>query len=201
MRPIYVQFDHITPDHITYSRTESEAVLAVGSYRLAVSSNDLSQLREAAALFRKVREEGERAHRDVLARIAFLEQQEKHRAMAPAVTQTTPEPGGLFRRPCSCGASNDPRLVHRLDGPCHPATQEVQPCPTCNGNGCADCAGHGLALVHTQQLAPAEVYQFPQAQVDTPAGPPMRHVHQFPQEPGDIPQAPPTPVPSPAPVN
>ncbi|WP_433235379.1 hypothetical protein ACQPYK_25240 [Streptosporangium sp. CA-135522] len=172
MRPIYVQHDQLHTEDIGYSRTEDEAVLTIGSYRLPSSSNDLSQLREAADLFRKVREEGDRAHRDVLARIAFLEQQEKHRAMAPAVTQTTPEPGSMFRRPCSCGASNDARLVHRLDGPCYPTAQDSQPCPTCKGNGCADCIHSGLAAVNTSQPASAQVYQFPQTSFDILQGPP-----------------------------
>lgn len=179
MRPIYVESENLAPNQITYTRTEDEAVLAIGAYRLPSSSNDLSKLKEAAELFRKIREEGERAHRDVLARIAFLEQQEKHRAMASSITPTAPAmtaPAGpdMFRRPCLCG-TNDPRLVHRADGPCHPATREGQPCPTCNGNGCQDCVHFGLAALHTSQPAPAQIYEFP--------------------------KAPPAPAPAPAPAN
>ncbi|MFC7641506.1 hypothetical protein ACFQX6_11295 [Streptosporangium lutulentum] len=138
-------------------------VLAIGSYRIPSSANDLTQLGEVAELIRKIRDEADRGHRDLLARIAFLKQQEQHRALAHATQQGATAAGAMFRRPCSCGASDDQRLVHRLDGPCHPVSPEVQPCSTCNGTGCPDCSSTGLAVLNTQQSAPAQIHQFPQA--------------------------------------
>ncbi|MEV4749015.1 hypothetical protein AB0K21_21775 [Streptosporangium sp. NPDC049248] len=182
MRPIYSQYDHLRPEHVRYTRTEDEASLDLGAYRMPAPANDKTQLEDAANLYRRIRDEADRAHRDVLARIEFLDRQEKQRQLAHATQQTAPETGVMFRRPCQCGNSTDTRLVHRFNGPCHPAVQDGQPCPTCSGNGCPDCSASGLAALNTTQLMPAEVYQFPQTPV-APQGPPA-------------PPAPPAPAPA-----
>lgn len=153
IRPIYVQHNTLPPEHVTYGRNESEAVLAIGDYRLPVPANDLTEVKDAVALLRRIAMEAEKGCRDLMARAQFLEQQRQHHAMALAAqSQQTP---AVEERPCTCGMPADTRLVHRTDTPCY-VREDLAPCPTCQGNGCPSCAGHGLAIVNTAAEAPAE---------------------------------------------
>ncbi|GGO63067.1 hypothetical protein [Nonomuraea cavernae] len=146
MRPLYVQTDDLATDRITYVRYETEAALAIGDYRLPTSTTDVSKLREAAAIYQKLATTADGAHRDVMARIAFLDNQEEQRRLASAAQNPHAGPAQ-----CMCGNPAAPGIVHRQDGPCYRV--DNPPCQTCKGNGCPHCAGHGLAVVNPPQEA------------------------------------------------
>lgn len=151
MRPLYVENDQLNPDRIGYVRFELEAALSIGAYRLPTSTNDLSQLKENAAIYQKIASAADHACRDVQARITFLENQEEQRRLAAAHSQAAPQPQAAAPRQCACGDHSVPYTVHRTDGPCYRV--DNPPCQNCQGHGCPNCSGHGLALVHPAQTA------------------------------------------------
>ncbi len=160
MRPLYVESEHLSTERIGYVRHEEEAALSIGAYRLPTSTTDLGALKEDVIIYKKIAEAAEHAFRDVMARIAWLENREEQRRLAAAhnhapAVQPTPAPASASvapvtqpvpaakPAPCRCGQPAAPSMVHRQDAPCHPIG--TKPCPTCQGNGCPTCSGSGIA--------------------------------------------------------
>ncbi|MFG1709182.1 hypothetical protein ACFLIM_38925 [Nonomuraea sp. M3C6] len=161
MRPLYVESDHLSPDRIGYVRYELEAALSIGAYRLPTSTTNLAELKENAAIYHKIAATAEHAYRDVMARIAWLENQEEQRRLAAAHTSApaplpqapAAQPRAAAPKQCMCGDTSAPYTVHRQEAPCYRV--DNPPCQTCQGNGCPNCAGHGIAVVNPPQEPPA----------------------------------------------
>lgn len=154
MRPLYVESEHLGTDRIGYIRHEHEAALSIGAYRLPTSTTDLGALKENAIIYKKIAEAADHAYRDVMARIAFLENQEEQRRLATAHTHAAAaQPPTAAPKQCMCGDTAAPYTVHRQDAPCYRV--DNPPCQTCQGRGCPNCAGHGLSIVNPPQEPPA----------------------------------------------